>query len=45
MVMMLGLLVYAFRNPQLRNADPQPATEAATAKATLEQRDEGGGAP
>lgn len=40
--LMAGLLVYAFRNDQLRNADPQPATAEATAMATLEKRDEGG---
>lgn len=45
MVMMLTLLVYAFRNTQLKNADPQPATRADAARATLEKRDEGGGAP
>ncbi|MFN3520859.1 MAG: MFS transporter [Phenylobacterium sp.] len=45
MAMMLALLVYAFRNPQLRNADPKPATRADTAMATLEKRDESGGAP
>lgn len=45
MIMMLGLLVYAFRNPQLRNADPKPATRADAAKATLEESDEAGGAP
>ena len=45
MVMMLALLVYAFRNPQLRNADPKPATRADAAKATLERGDEAGGAP
>ncbi|WP_374575394.1 MFS transporter [Phenylobacterium sp.] len=43
--LMLTLLVYAFRNPQLRNADPQPATRADAALATLEERDEAGGAP
>lgn len=45
MAMMLGLLVYAFRNVQLKNADPQPATRADAAMATLEKRDESGGAP
>jgi predicted MFS family arabinose efflux permease len=42
MVLMLGMLAYAFRNKQLRNADPKPATRADTAMATLEQSDEGG---
>jgi MFS family permease len=42
MALMLGLLVYAFRNAQLRNADPQPATRADTTLATLERSDEGG---
>ena len=39
---MLALLVYAFRNTQLRNADPQPATRADAAIATLERSDESG---
>jgi MFS family permease len=42
-VVMLGLLYYAFRNAQLKNADPKPATRADAAMATLERRDEGGG--
>ena len=42
MVLMLGLLVYAFVNPGRRNADPTPATRADTAIATLEKSDEGG---
>ncbi|WP_334161658.1 MFS transporter [Phenylobacterium sp.] len=42
MALMLGMLVYAFRNKQLRNADPKPATRADTAIATLEKQDEGG---
>ncbi|WP_333587066.1 MFS transporter [Phenylobacterium sp.] len=41
-LMMSAMLVYAFRNPQLRNADPQPATRADAAMATLERRDESG---
>jgi len=41
MTMMLAMLLYAFRNPQLRNADPKPATRADTAIATLEKSDEG----
>jgi len=44
MVLLLAMLAYAFRNPQLRNADPKPATRADTAIATLEKSDEGGGA-
>lgn len=40
--LMAGLLIYAFRNPQLRAADPKPATRADTAIATLEKTDEGG---
>lgn len=43
MTLMLGLLVYAFRNGALRNADPEPASREAAALATLEKRDEGGG--
>jgi MFS family permease len=41
-LMMLAMLAYAFQNPQLRNAAPQPATRADAAKATLEKSDEGG---
>ena len=41
MVMMLAMLIYAFRNPQLANADPKPATQADSAMATLEKSDEG----
>ncbi|MBP7650538.1 MAG: MFS transporter, partial [Phenylobacterium sp.] len=41
MVMMLAMLVYAFKNPQLANADPKPATLADSAMATLEKSDEG----
>jgi MFS family permease len=41
-VLMLLMLIYAFRNPQLRNAHPQPATRADAAMATLEKSDEGG---
>lgn len=40
--LMVGMLFYAFRNPQLRNADPKPATRADAAIATLEKSDEGG---
>ncbi|MFZ5720572.1 MAG: MFS transporter [Pseudomonadota bacterium] len=42
-VLMAWLLVYAFRNAALKNADPQPATRDAATLATLEKRDEGGG--
>jgi len=42
-VMMAGLLVYAFRNPQLRAADPNPAGPEAATQAALERSDEGGG--
>jgi MFS family permease len=42
-VVMLGLLYYAFKNHQLKNADPKPATREDAAMATLERRDEGGG--
>jgi MFS family permease len=41
MVLMLAMLVYAFKNPQLANADPKPATQADSAMATLEKSDEG----
>ena len=41
-LLMLAMLTYAFRNPQLRNADPLPATRADAAMATLEKSDEGG---
>lgn len=40
--LMVLMLIYAFRNPQLRNAHPQPATRADAAMATLEKSDEGG---
>lgn len=39
--LMLGMLVYAFRSPALKNADPQPASRDATTMATLEKSDEG----
>jgi MFS family permease len=42
MILMLGLLVYAFLSPGLRNADPKPATRADATLATLERSDEGG---
>ncbi|WP_293906368.1 MFS transporter [Phenylobacterium sp.] len=41
MALMTALLVYTFRNPQLRNADPEPATRADATLATLERTDEG----
>jgi MFS family permease len=41
-VLMAALLVYAFRNAALRNADPKPATREAATLATLEKSDEGG---
>jgi MFS family permease len=41
-VLMAGLLIYAFVNPGLRNADPAPATRADATMATLERNDEGG---
>ena len=40
--LMLTLLIYAFRNIALKNADPQPATREAATLATLEKSDEGG---
>jgi MFS family permease len=40
--LMLGMLVYAFRNAALKNADPKPASREATTVATLEKADEGG---
>ncbi len=42
MTMMLAMLAYAFVNPQLRNADPKPATREDQVGATLEKEDEGG---
>jgi MFS family permease len=42
--LMLTLLVYAFRNTQLKNADPRPASAEAAAAATLERSDEQGSA-
>jgi predicted MFS family arabinose efflux permease len=42
MILMLGLLIYAFVNPGLRNADPAPATRADAPMATIERNDEGG---
>jgi MFS family permease len=40
--LMTGLLVYAFRNTALRNADPKPATRAQATMATIEKSDEAG---
>jgi MFS family permease len=42
MLLMLGMLAYAFISPALRNADPEPATRDDTTMATLERSDEGG---
>ncbi|MBX3482784.1 MFS transporter [Phenylobacterium sp.] len=41
-LLMTGLLVYAFRNTALKNADPKPVPREATTMATLEKSDEGG---
>jgi len=43
MVLLLAMLVYAFRSRQLRNAYPAPATRDLSTLATLEKSDEGGG--
>ena len=40
--LMAWMLVYAFRNTALKNADPKPATRDAATMATLEKSDEGG---
>ena len=40
-VLMVGLLVYAFRNMALKNADPSPAGTDASTLAALEKSDEG----
>lgn len=40
--MMAGLLVFAFRNGALKNADPKPATRDEVTMATLEKSDEAG---
>jgi MFS family permease len=42
MALMLGLLVYAFVSPALRNADPAAVTREETTMATIERTDEGG---
>lgn len=39
--LMATLLVYAFRNTALKNADPKPATREAATIATIEKADEG----
>ena len=41
-VLLGSMFYYAFRNTQLRNADPQPASLEAATAATLEKGDEGG---
>lgn len=43
--LMSGLLIYAFRNSQLKSADPAPASREAATMAIFEKGDEGGGAP
>lgn len=40
--LMFAMLIYAFRNTALKNADPQPATRDAATMATIEKSDEGG---
>jgi MFS family permease len=42
MALMLGLLVYAFANRALRNADPAAVTREEATMATIERSDEGG---
>lgn len=42
MLLMLGMLVYAFTNTALKNADPQPASRADATMSTIERSDEGG---
>jgi MFS family permease len=42
MVLMLGLLVYAFTSKALRSADPAAVTREETTMATIERSDEGG---
>lgn len=42
MALMLGLLVYAFTNTALRNADPAAVTREEATMATIERSDEGG---
>ena len=43
-LLMAGLLVYAFRNTALSNADPKPASQDEVTLATLEKSDEAGSA-
>jgi MFS family permease len=43
MAMLLAMLAFALRNPQLRDAAPTPATRADASRATLEKSDEGAG--
>jgi MFS family permease len=43
LVLMLAMLAYAFRNAQLRTADPKLAGREVSAMAGLERADEGGG--
>ncbi|RAK58202.1 MFS transporter [Phenylobacterium deserti] len=43
LVLMLSMLVFAFANRQLRNADPKPAGPEVSAMAGLEKGDETGG--
>lgn len=40
--LLLAMLVFAFRNAALRNADPKPASRDAATLATIEKADEGG---
>jgi MFS family permease len=40
-ILLFLMLVYAFKNPSLKNADPTPTGEDVGALATLERRDEG----
>lgn len=42
MLLLAGLLIYAFANGALRRADPEPATAQASALAGLEKSDEAG---
>jgi len=41
-VVLALLIIYCFRNPQLRAADPRPAGPGVAAQATFERTDEGG---
>ena len=42
MVLLLGMLAYAFTNKQLKNAEPEPVSREAATMATIEKSDEGG---